>query len=448
MKLLLINPSQPGRGGFSEHLSAVFPPLGLGVVASLTEKSQTGWEIILADGNFGEFETQDADLVAFTSFTSTIPEAIRIAKLYKDGGTPTVIGGAHASAAPEELLEYFDAVVVGEAEPVWGTVLDDFVAGKMSGIYSAAPTVMVSPDRSLFDSRYPTDTIQTTRGCPRACEYCSVSKVFGKKYRSRDMTETLVDIDSLTKDFFIIDDNFVGFGKTRRSQVLEICQHLVERGNKKFWHCQTEIDISKHPEVLSAMYEAGCRMLFIGIETEDGTSMLYDTKKRDMTCKEAMTVIHEHKMSVLGSFILGLETDTKEDMRRRVKFIHECGVDSYQMSMLTPLPGTKLFERLKDKLFYGDFPADWRHYDFVDTVFIPESFKDSDEFREEALRCFQELYNNASIEDHIRKTFQDTGDLMSTGYADKTLRTYRGIGISRLREEVREAGQQILKEIP
>ena len=437
MRLLLVNPSQPGRRGFSGYANAVYPPLGLGVLVTLTHQVAPGrWDIVLEDSNFREFAYQPADLVAFTSLTATMPAAIKIAARYRARGTPTVIGGAHASACPEEAARYFDAVVVGEAEAIWDVVLQDFERGRLRGIYTSKPTEMVTPDRHLFSSQYPRDTIQTTRGCPRRCPYCSVASVFGKRYRSRDLQGTLDDLDSLQREFFVVDDNFIGFSSARRARVVEILEHLIEQGNERHWYCQTEIAVAEDPELLKLLWTAGCRMLFIGIEAEDEGSMLRDTGKREMPSKEAIATIQEHKICVLGSFILGFETDTPESLRRRVEFIHDSCVGAYQVSVMTPLPGTALFERLKDQLLYTNFPEDWKRYDFVDTPYVPPGFDSPQAFREVILECWKSLYSHEAVDQHVRHMYAvSDGDRVATGFAAGTLATYRGISVARLREE-------------
>jgi len=313
MKLLLVNPKS-GRSGFTLNSSSLFPPLGLGIVQALTPPN---WEVELIDENFAPFKYRDADLVAFTAFTATAPRAYEIAAEYKKRKISTVIGGAHASVCPEEALEYCDAVVIGEAESAWDMVISAFSRDQLNGVYAGKPDKIATPNRSLFNKGYERKTVQTTRGCPLDCDYCSVSMVNGKRYRSRSTEDVLADLTDLTQHFFIVDDNFVGYGSNRRKKVVEILEYLINMGNSKLWFCQTSINVAQDDELLELLFAAGCRMLFIGVETEDGTSLINNNSKRSISCAESMESIHKHGMSVLGAFIVGLEDDTHDHVRNR-----------------------------------------------------------------------------------------------------------------------------------
>jgi radical SAM superfamily enzyme YgiQ (UPF0313 family) len=433
MKLLLVNP-RCGRSGFALNSSSLFPPLGLGIVASL---SPSHWEIELIDENFTEFSYRQADLVALTAFTAAAPRAYEIAAFYRRMNIPTIIGGAHASVCPDEALDHCDAVLIGEAESSWDLVLDDFYRGRLRGVYTGQPSTIATPNRSLFDTRYTRKTIQTSRGCPLDCDFCSVSTVNGAKYRSRPLYDVLTDLDEMSEHFFIIDDNFVGYGDKRRQEVIKILKHLIDTGNKRMWFCQTSINVGQDDELLELMSLAGCKMLFVGVETEDDNSLVTENHKRRIPCKESVATIHKHGMSVLGSFIMGLETDTRQSMLNRVEFIHNCGVDAYQASLMTPLPGTRLFDRIlaQNKLPFTNFPTDWARYDFVDTVFVPDDFDSMAEFRYAVRECMDLLYDQDVIHEHAKTTASVTNSSPAAWFAYRSNYNYMNIYRGRLREE-------------
>lgn len=432
-KLLLVNP-KPHRAGFVSNRHSLFPPLGLGVIAKLTPRDR--WEIKLIDENFDQFAVDpDTDLVGITAFTSAAPRAYDIARQCAACNIPVVIGGAHASVCPNEVLNYCDAVVVGEVEGVWDLVLADLLRNQLEGIYQVKPGHMATPDRSFF-TRYPRDTIQTSRGCPYACDYCSVWLVNGRTYRSRPFDDVMADLDSLHPLFFIVDDNFVGEAPWRRAEVKQILRALITRGDRLLWFCQTSINVAEDAELLDLLYRAGCRMLFIGIETEDGYSALGIKRKRYGECRAAMTEIHRHGLSVLGSFIIGLEDDDEERMQHRVEFIHACGVDAYQVTLMTPLPGTPLFQRAQEqgRLPHTNFPADWGRYDFTDTCYLPRAFDTLEDYRRVVHRCLLGLYSETALEKHAKQTRGVVGN-EAAFFAYQSNRGFAAIAQNRLKEE-------------
>lgn len=429
-KLLLVNP-RPKRSGFSVNPSSLFPPLGLGILSNLTPDD---WWVELADENFMPFELRDADLVGITAFTAAAPRAYEIAKLCRDNGSQVVMGGAHASVRPIEALRHCDAVVVGEAEPVWRRVLWDFNAGQLARTYAAPPGKIATPDRSIFDCRYTRKTIQTSRGCPLDCDFCSVSAVNGTRYRSRLLEDAKADLASFAGDhFFIVDDNFVGYGKTRRDYVAALLRHMIDLGAVKPWICQTSINVAKDPELLALMAAAGCCLLFIGIETEDGTSLIRNNCKRDFPCQAAMTIIHEHGIAVLGAFIIGLEDDDREAILRRSEFIRSCGADAFQVSIMTPLPGTRLFNRAEDTRRLRT--RDWSRYDFTDTVYLPAAFETEEQFRQTIIECLDPIYDPSFLKERAKATQTLTGSEVAAWFAYRSNYNYMNIYYERIREE-------------
>lgn len=437
-RLLLVNPSSP-RAGFSINASSLFPPLGLGILAGLTPAD---WQVELIDENWAPCDFRPADLVAITAFTSRISRAYEVSNRYREQNIPVVIGGAHASAAPEEALTNCDAVVAGEAEPNWAHVLADFEAHRLHGIYRRPPGPIGMPQRAIFDARYPRDTIQTSRGCPADCDFCSVALVNGNRYRSRTLRESQLDLDSLRRQFFIVDDNFVGVGRVRNNYVRELLGHMLAGPNDRRWLCQTSIEVAEDEDLLRRMFQAGCRLLFIGIEAEDGNELLVANHKRKIECKEALRRIHQAGMAVLGSFIIGTEHDDAESMQERVNFIHTCGVDAYQVSLMTPLPGTRVFQRARTagRLLYDDFPQDWRHFDFTDLVYLPPGFADVGAYERCVARCLNDLYSDAAIKQHARATADNGCSRESLWFAYRSNLNYQLIALHRVRAYQRATG--------
>jgi radical SAM superfamily enzyme YgiQ (UPF0313 family) len=196
-KLVLVNPVNPARVGLTVNKASRFPPIGLGIVAALTPAS---WDVKIVDENWEPFSYQEADLVGITAFTASANRAYELASVYRGKGVKVVIGGIHASMCPDEVLRFADAVVVGEAEAVWQKVLRDFEEGRLQQRYNSELTDlsgMTHPRRDLFHPGYLFASVQTSRGCPMDCEFCSVTAFNGKKYRRRPPGEVLDELQSI-----------------------------------------------------------------------------------------------------------------------------------------------------------------------------------------------------------------------------------------------------------
>ena len=272
-KLILINPtlSNPFPG---------FPPLGLGYVAALTPDN---WDVEIIDENFELARFKECDLVGLTGFTAMANRAYQIARMFKDKGVTVVMGGIHASMMPDEALQFVDTVVVGEVEAVWANVIADYESGNLKQRYEGSQTDlknMVHPRRDLFHEDYFCDSIQTARGCPNDCEFCSVSQFNGFAYRLRPVEEVLDEMATLEKKFlFIVDDNIVGSGPQRAQRAIELARGMIERKFNFIWYSQTALNVADDDEVLAAFEESGCRLLFLGIESED-LKVLESMKKK------------------------------------------------------------------------------------------------------------------------------------------------------------------------
>ena len=201
----------PGKNRLSHSLSSRFQPLGLGILAALTPK---GWDVKISDENFDEFSYEQADLVGITAYTPTANRAYEIAQKYKQKGIPVILGGIHASTCHEEAARKSDCIVIGEAESVWKQVISDFEAGQLKKIYHGQRLDLDKiprPRRDLFHPKYPFASVQTSRGCPMDCDFCSVSVFNGKTYRQRPVEDVLDELEEIPQSNIIfVDDNIIG----------------------------------------------------------------------------------------------------------------------------------------------------------------------------------------------------------------------------------------------
>ncbi|MDP1621748.1 MAG: radical SAM protein [Bacteroidales bacterium] len=372
--LLLINPANQLRPGFHINRATRNQPLSLGIVAALTPP---GWKIKIIDENFRTFKYYEADLVGLTAFTSTAPRAYEIAAIYREKGIKTVMGGIHASMMPGETLQFVDSLVQGEAEPVWAQVIADFESGNLKSFYEGRFAKEISqprPRRDLFHPGYICASIQTTRGCPMNCSFCSVSAFNGRHYRFRPIEEVLDELEEIPQKFvFFVDDNIIGQSRESKERARELFEGIIRRGIKKYWLSQSSINFADDEELLKLAYRSGCRMIFLGIEAESENQLMEANKKLNLNrgasnYRRIFKTIQKHGIGVIAGLIFGWDTDTSETIIQRARFAVNCGADSFQTSVLTPLPGTQLFDKIvaENRLLYNNFPSDWRRYDFFE----------------------------------------------------------------------------------
>ncbi len=372
--LLLINPVNPLRPGFLINRATRNQPLGLGIIAALTPSD---WKIKLIDENFRQFRYYEADLVGITAFTSQAPRAYEIARIYREKGIPTVMGGIHASMMPEEAGRFVDVVVKGEAEPVWSEVLRDFGSGKMKNLYISNISKDIhqpKPRRDLFHPGYLSAGIQTSRGCPLNCSFCSVSAFNGQHYRFRPIDDVLDELEEIPQKYiFFIDDNIIGHTRTSRERAKQLFEGIIRRGIKKYWISQSSVNFAEDKDLLKLAHRSGCKMIFLGIESETEENLMEANKKLNLKTgienyRKIFRTINRHGIGTIAGLIFGWDTDTPETILARARFAERCGADSFQTSVLTPLPGTSLFEKItcEKRLIYHNFPQDWERYDYFE----------------------------------------------------------------------------------
>ena len=379
-KLILINPVGQKSGYLLSKFSTI-PPLSLAYVAAVTPSN---WQVKIADENFAPIEYEEADLVGISAFTSNINRAYEIAAVYRQRKTKVIIGGIHASMLPGEVLEYADAVVVGEAEGIWGKVIDDFenncLADKYFGPQLDLSKNTIKPRRDLMDQRYFFHSIQTSRGCPFDCNFCSVSKYLGKNFRQRSPKDVLDELLDITSDYvFFLDDNLIGHSAESRKRAAEIFKGMLEGNLHKRWWMQTSIDSADDEGVLKLAAEAGCMFAFIGFEAISDSNLKKMKKGINLKIgvenyRKVIDKFHRYGIGVIGAFVIGNNHESPAYYRELARFLVHSGIDVVQLAILTPLPGTDLMEQIQkdDRLLYKNFPEDWVKYRLSYVVREPE----------------------------------------------------------------------------
>ena len=403
MKILLINPPYFDVWRTFDY---VLPPLGLAYVAAVLEAN--GFDVSIVDLNAGQNERiitdHHWDIVGITFDTTRYYKGIKYGRMLRARGTKVVVGGPHATFMAEEILGNgsADFVVRGEGEYTMLELLNSLKAGNDLGqirglsyilddqiIHNEAQTYsedldnLPLPTRHLLDmDSYRTSklgirsitSVLTSRGCPYQCSFCASSRLAGTAWRSRSVGSIIEEVQ-LVKDTYgypaiaFVDDNFT----LDPNRVIRICEEILRRGWDIHWWCFTRGDsIVKNPEMVSLMYKAGCRSTYIGIES--GNQETLDSYKKRTSAevsRQAISILKENKIEMTASFIIGHLDEDKKMVKDTLKFAKSLNPNTVSFSILTPYPGTELFEQVKDKII----SFDWRKYDGIHSVIRLKHFK-------------------------------------------------------------------------
>lgn len=351
--------------------------LAIPVLVSLTPAEH---EIRVFDENICEIDfSWEADLVGITARTMFSKKAYAIAEAYRKKGVKTVIGGIHASMCPEETAQHCDSVVIGEAEYIWQGLLADAEQGQLKPVYKSEKTADLAaapmPDRKKLQmDRYLSDIIQTTKGCPFACEFCSVHAFDGQKIRHRAIDQVLREIQSMgnvksaykkKNAIFFADDNIIADKKYAKDLFTALKPIGVN------WMCQASINIFKEDELLELMQASGCGAVFIGFESlsKDNLKIMKKGINEKYSYTKAIQKIQSYGILVHSSFIVGGDVDTQDSFEELIDFINSNNLLMPLINIMTPFPGTKLFARLEKE---GRIVhKDWNKYDTKQAVFTP-----------------------------------------------------------------------------
>jgi radical SAM superfamily enzyme YgiQ (UPF0313 family) len=377
MRLYLVNPDNPVVSLNKVHWNRlntyrVWKPLGLLVVGGLTPPD---WEVTLIDENLGHPDygrLPKPDLVGVTAFTSQAPRAYEVAGMYRAMGVPVVMGGIHATFCRDEALEHADAVVTGEAESVWGQVLADARDHVLRGVYEGGISAMdaIPPARhDLLHGRYYFGSVQTTRGCPLNCSFCSVTAFNGGTFRHRPVDDVIRELRLIReKVILFVDDNLIGTREDHLAYSKDLFRAMIREGLTRPWICQATINFSDDDELLELAAHSGCQGVFIGLESPTVEGLMAVGKKFNLQkgrdFRESVRRIQRHGMCVVGSFIIGIDTDQRGIGETIARAAKEYGIDAANVLVLTPLPGTKLYAQMEreGRIRSINYPQDWKYY--------------------------------------------------------------------------------------
>jgi len=354
-----------------------------------------------------ERETDAPDLVGISVNSKTACRAYAIADAYRKRGSKVILGGIHVTALPDEGLEHADAVLSGEAEFLWQKVIEDAKNGRLGSTKSLLqqrvykhenwPELvnLPTPKRELVKSmKYvPFDVVQTTRGCPFPCEFCSVSTYNGTTFRFRPVKEVIAELEPLGKRILFGDDNVMIHQKYSH----ELFEAMVPLG--KHWVAQASLAALHRVDNIEVMARAGCKALFIGFESVSESTVRSAGKKQNKPRKyeEIVRMLADHGIAVWGSFVFGLDEDGRDAFERTVDFCIESKMTMALFALLTPYPGTRLYKRLieENRLTKDRW---WLHqdHDRGAPFFLPKQMS-QDELRKGWVRAWRQMYSYSSI---------------------------------------------------
>jgi radical SAM superfamily enzyme YgiQ (UPF0313 family) len=455
MKIRLIEPEPPGMHVYAK---VNLPRLGLPIIAAALKGH--GHDVLIYSPQMAPIDWDDvnsADLVGISSTTSTVPTAYQFADELRERGIPVVIGGSHVTFMADEALEHVDYVARGEGGDELMLELIEALDGErdlasIAGLSFRRDGEVVHnalrercadldtlpfPDLTLLvgHERLTTIPIMTSWGCPFACNFCSVTAMFGRKYRFRSAESVIAELkEKRPGRIFFYDDNMAADQK----RLKKLLQMMIDEDLVIPWSSQVRTDVTRDPELLALMRRSGCELVYLGLESVSQATL--DGFHKAQTVEDievAIAKLHEYGIRSHGMFVLGADTDTVETVRETVKFAMKNHIDTVMLNILTPLPGTPQFDDLEAE--GRIFEKRWELYDAHHVVFEPKLMTPY-ELQVEVMRAYMRFY---SLRQWLRYvfTFRFTKQLLFHSWGMAIIHNWR-------RDERNKAFLQALKRLP
>lgn len=416
MKVLLINPP---IFNLYAHMGAATPPLGLAYIASVLKEAGHSPEILDLDVNKKQIDFTSYDLIGISALTPTYPQALKIAQSGSRQGVPVVMGGYHPTFMDEETLAtgWVDYIVRGEGEYVLLDLLD-YLEGQKSieqvrGISyrrngevrrtpMAVPVhdldTLPLPARELLEmgkyratlNESPMTSVITSRGCPFNCYFCCSSRFGGKRWRSRSPDSILSELENLRNQYNyravnFIDDNFT----LNPERTREICEEMIRRRLGMSWLALSRPEtIVRNESMVKKMADAGAYMVFLGMESaSEETLETYHKGAEIEHFNKAVRILEKYNIKTWASFMIGALSETREMIVKTLNFARKLNPHAVQFSILTPYPGTELFEKVKERLL----TRNWKVFDGTHPIFRLDNIS-SKELRRLLIAAYRSFY--------------------------------------------------------
>jgi radical SAM superfamily enzyme YgiQ (UPF0313 family) len=411
--LLLIHPAaDKDRFGLRRRKRSSVPQLNLPLLAAHADGR---FDVRIVDENIEDIDfTQHADLVGISIMTPTAFRGYEIADSYRNRGVPVVIGGMHAFFMRDEAALHADSLVVGEAEYTWNRLLDDFLSRQMAETYSTDQLHDLKglpvPRLDLLKKGAYTfyNIMETARGCPHHCHYCAVTQFWGNHFRFRPIPEVIDEMKSLPPgDIVFIDDNM--FGHPNRAK--ELFEAMIPL--KRHWYGQGDLRLAKDRELLDLANRAGCKWIFVGLETTDPKNLKAMGKHSLNSGGDfgsAIAAIQKAGINLFASFIVGMDNDDKSVFKNTLDFCIANRIGGANFYILTPIPGTQLFKEMEDagRLLHKN----WSRYDTNHVVFEPARMTKTD-LLEGYISLYRQFYSVTSIARRIAAKGHDIPEMLA-----------------------------------
>jgi radical SAM superfamily enzyme YgiQ (UPF0313 family) len=439
VRLLLINPRFPesfwsfrwALGKILPGKRALNPPLGLATLAALCPLE---WEVHIVDENVEPVPLDpQADIVGVCGMAVQFERQRELLAYYRRRGFYTLAGGSFASLCPERFAGTVDTVVAGEAEYIWPQFCCDFERGAPAAEYHETGTVNLEdspPPR--FDllalERYTSVSMQFSRGCPFRCDFCDIIVMFGRQPRTKSVEQIGRELDALrtqgVRSVFFVDDNLIGNKKLAKQLLRYLIDYQTRHGYAFRFGTEASINLADDKEMLGLARAANFGWVFIGIESSDAAT-LKETNKTQNTkgdLLEAIRTIYAHGIDVLAGFIVGFDNDTLATFEQQHRFISRSGVQVAMVGLLTALPRTPLYERLKRE---GRLLPESAHGDNtkLGTNFLPKRMS-YDAMVQNYQRLYRRLFSDRGI---ARRILNKTRHLGAAAAAEYSWREQLGI---------------------